>query len=425
MTAHEAARRLVALGPNDVGRVPPQPKWKKIVSQFRSPLVYLLLAALVASLGVWAIEGASEWPVDAVVIGAILVLNAVLGYGQEAHAEHAVDALTRITATTATMVRDGIECRVAASEVVPGDVLLLSEGDAVAADATLLSADRLEVLESALTGESEPARKDPRDHAGPTASAGKAGMVFKGTAVTKGVARAVVTATGMATQTGQIAGLVRAVDDDATPLQREIDRASRVLGIAVLVLGLVVIACIFVVFGAHSAHDVVTAVLLGVSLAVAAVPEGLPAIMSVVLALGTRRMAAENAVVKQLSSAETLGSASVICSGKTGTLTTGEMTVVRVVTPVGEVTVTGAGYRPKGSFEHDGARLPEGETLWRQTALVLVTTVPARPHRFGNRTASGLPRGIGSRRPSWSRGKSSAPARTEPRPARPRAIPPS
>lgn len=276
-----------------------------------------------------------------------------------------------MTATAATVVRDGIECRVAASEVVPGDVLLLSEGDAVAADARLLSADRLEVLERALTGESEPARKDPRDHAGPTASAGKAGMVFKGTAVTKGVARAVVTATGMATQTGQIAGLVRAVDDDATPLQREIDRASRVLGIAVLVLGLVVIACIFVVFGAHSAHDVVTAVLLGVSLAVAAVPEGLPAIMSVVLALGTRQMAAENAVVKQLSSAETLGSASVICSGKTGTLTTGEMTVVRVVTPVGEVTVTGAGYRPEGSFEHDGARLPEGETLWRQTALVL------------------------------------------------------
>ncbi|MEE3067160.1 MAG: cation-translocating P-type ATPase [Actinomycetota bacterium] len=371
LTAHEAARRLVAVGPNDIERVPPLARWKKIISQFRSPLIYLLLAALLASLAVWAIEGAAEWPVDALVIGVILVLNAALGYGQQAHAEHAVDALARMTATTATVVRDGTECRIAASEVVPGDVLLLTEGDAVAADARLVTADGLEVLESALTGESEPARKDPRTLAEPTALDEKAGMVFKGTAVAKGVGRAVVTATGMATQTGQIAGLVRAVDDTATPLQREIDRASRVLGIAVLVLGAVVIASIFVVFGVHRAHDVVTAVLLGVSLAVAAVPEGLPAIMSVVLALGTRRMAEENAVVKQLSSAETLGSASVVCSGKTGTLTTGEMTIVRVLTPIGEVSVTGAGYRPQGRFEHDGVPLREGENLWRQTRLVL------------------------------------------------------
>ncbi|WP_096285159.1 cation-translocating P-type ATPase [Mycobacterium ahvazicum] len=371
LTAHEAARRLAAVGPNDIERVPPLPKWKKIVSQFRSPLIYLLLAALLASLVVWALEGAAGWPVDALVIGVILVLNAALGYGQEAHAERAVDALARMTTTTATVVRDGIECRVAASEVVPGDVLLLTEGDAVAADARLLSADGLQVLESALTGESEPARKDPRTLAEATALDEKAGMVFKGTAVAKGAGRAVVTATGMATQTGQIAGLVRAVDDTATPLQREIDRASRVLGIAVLILGVVVIASIFIVFGVHSADDVVTAVLLGVSLAVAAVPEGLPAIMSVVLALGTRRMADENAVVKQLSSAETLGSASVVCSGKTGTLTTGEMTVVRILTPAGDVSVTGAGYRPEGTFEHDGVQLREGENLWRQTALVL------------------------------------------------------
>lgn len=371
LTAHEAARRLVAVGPNDIERVPPLPKWKKIVSQFRSPLIYLLLVALLASLVVWALEGADGWPVDALVIGVILVLNAALGYGQEAHAEHAVDALARMTTTTATVVRDGIECRVAASEVVPGDVLLLTEGDAVAADARLLSADGLQVLESALTGESEPARKDPRTLAEATALDGKAGMVFKGTAVAKGSGRAVVTATGMATQTGQIAGLVRAVDDTATPLQREINRASRVLGIAVLILGVVVIASIFIVFGVHSAHDVVTAVLLGVSLAVAAVPEGLPAIMSVVLALGTRRMADENAVVKQLSSAETLGSASVVCSGKTGTLTTGEITIVRILTPVGDVSVTGAGYRPEGRFEHGGVALREGENLWRQTALVL------------------------------------------------------
>ena len=197
-------------------------------------------------------------------------------------------------------------------------------------------------------------------------------MVFKGTAVTKGVGRAVVTATAMATQTGQIAGLVRTVDHEPTPLQREVARASRLLGIAVLVIAVVVIATIFLVFGIHSAHDVVTAVLLGVSLAVAAVPEGLPAIMSVVLALGMRRMAGQNAIVKELSSAETLGSASVVCSGKTGTLTTGEMTIVRVVTPLGEAKVTGAGYRPEGRLERDGVGAAStGDDLWRQAALVL------------------------------------------------------
>jgi Ca2+-transporting ATPase len=371
LTTEEAARRLVGVGPNTVESVPPVPTWQKLVAQFRSPLIYLLLAALMASLAVWAVEGAGGWPVDAVVIGVILVLNAALGYVQEARAEHAVDALAKMTAAAATVVRDGVERGVPASELVPGDVLLLAEGDAVAADARLLSSAGLEVSEAALTGQSEPVVKDAGVLSEPAALGDKLDMVFKGTAVTKGVARAVVTATAMATQTGQIAGLVRTVGNAETPLQREVARASRLLGIAVLAIAVMVIATIFLVFGIHSAGDVITAVLLGVSLAVAAVPEGLPAIMSVVLALGMRRMASHNAIVRELSSAETLGSASVVCSGKTGTLTTGEMTIVRVVTPVGEVVVTGAGYRPEGRLQHDGVPLEEGSELWRQTALVL------------------------------------------------------
>jgi len=371
LTAEEAARRLAEVGTNDIESVPPVAAWKKFVAQFRSPLIYLLFAALVASLAVWVVEGASGWPVDAVVIGVILVLNAVLGYMQEARAERAVDALARMTAATATVVRDGAQCKVPASELVPGDVLLLAGGDAVAADARLLSTAGLEVSEAALTGRSEPVVKDAGALAGPAALGDKVDMVFKGTAVSRGAGRAVVTATAMATQTGQIAGLVRTVGNAETPLQREVARTSRLLGIAVLAIAAVVIATIFVVFGIHSAEDVVTAVLLGVSLAVAAVPEGLPAIMSMVLALGMRRMAGQNAIVKELSSAETLGSASVVCSGKTGTLTTGEMTIARVVTPLGEVTVTGAGYRPQGRLEHDGAPLEEGSDLWHQTALVL------------------------------------------------------
>ncbi|WP_102418639.1 cation-transporting P-type ATPase [Mycobacterium sp. 4858] len=371
LPAAEAARRLAAVGANDIESVPPPPAYRRLLAQFRSPLIYLLLAALVASLAVWVVEGAGGWPVDAVVIAVILVLNALLGYAQESRAEKAVSALARMAATSATVIRDGARRTVPAGDVVPGDVLLLAEGDAVAADARLLSSVGLELSEAALTGLSEPVLKDARTLPGPAALGDRADMVFKGTAVTRGTGRAVVTATGMATQTGQIAGLVRTVDHEPTPLQREVARASRLLGIAVLVIAVVVIATIFVVFGIHTAHDVVTAVLLGVSLAVAAVPEGLPAIMSVVLALGMRRMAGLNAVVKELSSAETLGSASVVCSGKTGTLTTGEMTIVRVVTPLGEVRVTGAGYRPEGRLEHGGAPLGEGDDLWRQAALVL------------------------------------------------------
>jgi magnesium-transporting ATPase (P-type) len=196
-------------------------------------------------------------------------------------------------------------------------------------------------------------------------------MVFSGTAVTCGHGCAVVTATAMATEMGQIADLVEAVHDGPTPLQREIAQVGRVLGIGVLGIAVVVIATILLVFGVHRVDDVVTAVLVGVSLAVAAVPEGLPAIMSVVLALGVRRMARRSAIVKELSSVETLGSVSVVCSGKTGTLTTGEPTIARVVTPLGDVTVTGAGYRSEGRIEHDGAAVHEGSDLWRQTALVL------------------------------------------------------
>ncbi|OBI36942.1 haloacid dehalogenase [Mycobacterium sp. E1386] len=371
LTTAEAARRLAAVGANDIASVPPPPAYRRLLAQFRSPLIYLLLAALVASLAVWVVEGGDGWPVDAVVIAVIVVLNAILGYAQETRAERAVLALARMAATSATVLRDGARSTVPASEVVPGDVLLLAEGDAVAADARLLSATGLEVSEAALTGLSEPVLKDARTLAGPSALGDRADMVFKGTAVSTGAGRAVVTATGMATQTGQIAGLVRIADHEPTPLQREVARASRLLGIAVLVIAVVVVATILLVFGIHSAHDVVTAALLGVSLAVAAVPEGLPAIMSVVLALGMRRMAGQNAVVKELSSAETLGSASVVCSGKTGTLTAGELTIVRVVTPVGEVRVTGAGYRPEGRLERGGAALDEGDNLWRQAALVL------------------------------------------------------
>ncbi|HEU4511803.1 MAG TPA: cation-translocating P-type ATPase [Nocardioidaceae bacterium] len=371
LSGQEAARRLETTGPNEITGEKPVPAWRKFVEQFRDPLIYLLFGAIVISLAAWAVEGAAGLPFDAVVIAVIVVLNAVLGYAQQARAEHAVEALQRMTATTATVVRDGVQSRVPTRELVPGDLLLLGEGDTVAADARLLSAATLKVSEASLTGESEPVLKDARTLPSTAALGDRLDMVFNGTAVTQGVGRAVVTATGMATQMGQIATLLHATEQEPTPLQVEIARVGRMLGIAVVAIAVVVMATVFLFFGVETVDDVVTALLLGVSLAVAAVPEGLPTVLSVVLALGVQRMARQNAIVKKLSSVETLGSASVVCSDKTGTLTKGEMTIGRVVTPLGEVVVTGVGYRPEGRVEHDGQPLEEGSDLWRQTAWVL------------------------------------------------------
>lgn len=371
LAGEEAARRLAATGPNELTRARPVPEWRKFVEQFRDPLIYLLFAAIAIAFAAWAIEGASGLPFDAIVIAAIVVLNAVLGYAQQAKAEHAVEALRRLGAASATVVRDGVRVQVPTQDLVPGDLLMLAEGDTVPADARLLSAATLKVSEASLTGESESVLKDARTLPAPAALGDRLDMVFNGTAVTQGTGRAVVTATGMATQMGQIADLLRTTEEEPTPLQREIGHVGRMLGIAVIAIAVVVIATIFVFFGVETVDDVVAALLLGVSLAVAAVPEGLPTILSVVLALGVQRMATRNAIVKKLSSVETLGSASVVCSDKTGTLTRGEMSIRRVVTPSGEVTVTGAGYGPDGRVLYDGKPLEEGGTLWRQTAFVL------------------------------------------------------
>ncbi len=371
LTREEAARRLEEVGPNAIDTVPPVPTWRKVLEQFRDPLIYLLLAATAIALVAWVVEGATGVPYDAFIIAVIVVLNAILGYVQEARAEHAVEALQRLSAATASVVRDGVQQRLPTTEIVPGDVLVLAEGDTVAADARLLSAATLKVSEASLTGESEAELKDARTLPEPAALGDRLNMVFNGTAVTQGVGRAVVTATGMSTQMGRIAGLLHETREDPTPLQREIARVGRMLGIAVIAIAVVVVVTVVVFFGAETADDVVTALLLGVSLAVAAVPEGLPTILSVVLALGVQRMAGHNAIVKKLSSVETLGSASVVCSDKTGTLTRGEMTIGRVVTAGGEVTVSGAGYRPEGRMEQEGRPLERGSPVWNQTAYVL------------------------------------------------------
>lgn len=353
----EAERRLAQYGPNELASAPPVPKWKKFLAQFKDPLVYLLLAATGISLIAWFIENANAapgaeggeiLPFDAIVIVLILIVNAVLGYIQESKAEEAVEALSQMTAPQTNVLRDGKIARINTVDVVPGDVVMLGEGDSIPADGRLLAAASLRVAEASLTGESVPVGKNVDTLAEAKALGDRANMVFNGTSVTQGTGRAIVTSTGMRTQVGKIADLLQATDDDDSPLQKEMNYVSKILGIAVCIIAAVVLVALALTEGFNDIHDVIDSLLLSVSLAVAAVPEGLAAILTVVLALGVRRMAEHHAIVKKLHSVETLGSASVICSDKTGTLTRNEMTVERVVTPSGEVQLTGTGYAPEG-----------------------------------------------------------------------------
>jgi magnesium-transporting ATPase (P-type) len=353
----EAAARLAEHGPNQLEAAETVPAWRKLLAQFQDPLVYLLIVAVIVSLVAWLIEGAEGVPFEVVVIAAVLAANALLGYAQEARAEQAVAALSRMAAAHAGVVRDGQVQRVPTTEVVPGDVLVLAEGDAVAADARLVETSVLKVAEASLTGESEPVLKDVATLPGDVSLGDRIDMVFSGTAVASGRGRAIVTATGMGTEMGHVAGLLGRTEEERTPLQREVDVIGRTLGIAVVIIAVVVVGAILLTSDIDGASDLVEVLLVGVSLAVAAVPEGLPAILSVVLALGVQRMARERAVVKKLSSVETLGSASVICTDKTGTLTRNEMTVTTVVTGSGEVELTGTGYRPEGEVRVDGRAL--------------------------------------------------------------------
>ena len=361
----EAARRLSADGPNELPSEPPVPAWRRFLTQFQDPLVHLLIVAIVVSTIAWVLEGAHGVPVDALVILAVITLNAVLGFVQESRAADAVAALSEMTRATSTVLRGGSRLTVPSADLVRGDVLILGEGDQVGADARLLSAAALRVVESSLTGEADAVAKTA-DAVAPDADlADRTCMVYRGTSVAQGTGRAVVTATGAGTEMGGIARMLQAVDEEDTPLEKEIHAISKTLGAIVVVIAVVVVATLLLLATERTAETFIDALLLGVSLAVAAVPEGLPAILSVVLALGVQRMALHKAVVKRLTSVETLGSASVICSDKTGTLTRSEMTIQEVATASGTTVVTGIGYAPHGEVAPDADRdgRPDPEPL--------------------------------------------------------------
>ncbi len=334
LSSEEAATRLAADGPNSLTPRKRVSWQRRLLNQFADPLVYLLLAAFAVTLTAWLVEGRHGVPYDSVVIAIVVIANAVLGLVQERRSESAVAALQRMSAASALVMRDDRAQHIPAADVVVGDLLMLAEGDAVAADARLVTSE-LRVAEAVLTGESAPVQKGTAPLASPADVADRTCMVFASTAVTRGTGRAVVTATGMDTQTGRIARMLGETKPDPTPLQREIAHLSRTLGIAVLIIATVVIVTVWLTSDVTEFSHAVDILLLGVALAVAAVPEGLPAILSVVLALGVRRMADQHAIVRDLSSVETLGSASIICTDKTGTLTLNRMTLAMVATSHG------------------------------------------------------------------------------------------
>jgi magnesium-transporting ATPase (P-type) len=363
LTADEAARRLSEHGPNRLAPPHRRGPLMRFLLQFHNVLIYVLLAAaaMTAVLGHWVDTG--------VILGVVLV-NAVIGFLQEGKAEKALDAIRNMLSLHADVRRDARRREIAAEDLVPGDVVLVASGDKVPADLRLLEVRNLRVDEAALTGESEPVEKrlDPVDEN--AAIGDRFCMAYSGTLVTYGQAAGLVVATGQATELGRIGAMLEQVQEITTPLLRKMAVFARWLSAAILVTA----AAIFVIgvtVGGYALAEMFTAV---VALAVAAIPEGLPAILTVTLAIGVQRMARRNAIVRRLPAVETLGSVTVICSDKTGTLTRNEMTVQRVVTAQRVFEVSGTGYAPHGALTSEEREVnleeaPELRDIARAAAL--------------------------------------------------------
>ena len=349
LSKEEARKRLAQFGPNalaEKGKIPP---WAIFVEQFKSFLIIILLIAVVLS----AVLGEV---VDSILIAVIVVFACGLGFIQEYRAERAMEALKKMSAPTASVLRDNQETEIPSTELVTGDIILLRTGDRIPADARLIEAVNLKTDESPLTGESVSVEKTNQPLSGEAGVSDRKNMVFMGTAAVYGRSTAVVTATGMATEFGKIATMLQEVKQERTPLQINLDRMGRYIGIAALALCFVLAG-----IGILRGHEVLEMFIWGIALAVAAVPEALPAVVVISLALGVRRMVKRHALIRRLPAVETLGSTTFICSDKTGTLTQDRMTVQRIYVDGRNIDVTGKGYEPEGEFYFDGSAITHGQ----------------------------------------------------------------
>ncbi|MEK6983151.1 MAG: cation-translocating P-type ATPase [Nanoarchaeota archaeon] len=343
LSQSDAESRLAQHGLNEIKEGKKISPWEIFFGQFKSIVIWILIIATVISafLGEW---------IDAIVILVIIILIAVLGFYEEYKAERAIEALKKLASLRATVLRDAQKKDINAKELVPGDIILLETGDKVPADARLIESFNLQSQEAALTGESRPVSKNTKELPEKTNVADRKNIVFSTTIIVSGRAKAVVVGTAMHTEIGKIATMIDQVQTEPTPLQKKMDNLGRWLGI-------VTIATAVIVFGVgllfHEA-PLLKMLLVAVSLAVAAIPEGLPAVVTISLALGTQRMLRRNALIRRLPSVETLGSTTVICADKTGTLTANQMTVTKLFANGKVIDVTGTGYEPKGEFLFKG-----------------------------------------------------------------------
>ncbi|MEM3570199.1 MAG: cation-translocating P-type ATPase [Thermoproteota archaeon] len=380
LSSQEAVERLKKYGPNEIKEVKRRTVLQMFLDEFKDIFILLLIAATVFSavIGYYEMLQGGEFMesfADVITISAIVVLCAVTGFVQEYRAEKAVEALKKLAAPKARVIRDGVENIIPASEVVPGDILALEAGDHVPADARIIEAIELKANEAVLTGESVPVAKEVAVLKEDTPVSERRNMVFSATHIVYGRGKAIVTATGMNTEFGKIAGMVQTAEEEETPLQRKLNRfAGKIARIVILVC--VVIFALEALEVAMQGHfeveGFIQAFMSSIALAISAVPEGLPAIVTIALALGAREFAKRNAIVRRLSSAESLGAVTVICSDKTGTITKGEMTVRKLYAEGKLFEVTGVGYEPKGEFRlGDNQVEPSGslEMLLRIGAL--------------------------------------------------------
>ncbi len=344
LSAEEVKRRQAEFGLNQMTARRGTPAWVKFLQQFNQALVYILLAATVVSAAL------GEW-VDAAVIFGVVFINAIVGFIQESKAERAIEALAKMVRTEATVRREGRKQRMPSAELVPGDVVLLQSGDSVPADLRFFEVRSLQVEEAALTGESVPVQKNAEALPADTVLGDRKNLAFAGTLVTYGQAEGVVTATGDRTEMGRIATMIHEAVDLSTPLTRKIAEFSRLL--LYVILGLAALTFLVGVLRGESAADMFMA---AVALAVGAIPEGLPAAVTITLAIGVARMAKRHAIIRKMPAVETLGSTTVICSDKTGTLTENQMTVSRIWAGGQVLEITGGGYETNGEIRRDGQK---------------------------------------------------------------------